>query len=328
VSPATGRRLVGVDLGGTLIRAAVATGPASHQPPVRQPTPAGVPPDGLLDAIAAAARQACGGEAPDGLALGLPGPLDPEAGRVYAAPNLHQWTDVPARDMLQQRLGCPVAIQNDARLAGFAEWVAGAGRGARHLIFMTVSTGVGGGLVIDGELYSGAAGVAGELGHVVVDPDGPACHQGHRGCLEGAASGTAIARRARELLAAGLASSLGSLPADQVDARAVATAAAAGDELSVRLYRDAGRALGLRIGGLLNTLSPEVVVIGGGLINAGDLLFAPLREAVGEIAFAVAMARCRIVPAALGTDAGLVGAVAWAVRRFGGGAAAEATPAG
>ena len=313
------RRLVGVDLGGTLIRAALATGPATHETPVRQPTPAGVPPDGLLDAVAGAVLQASGGAAPDGVAIGIPGPLDPERGTVYAAPNLHQWQDVPARQMLADRVGCPVAIQNDARLAGFAEWIAGAAAGVRHMVFMTVSTGVGGGLVLDGELYSGAAGVAGELGHVVVDPDGPACHQGHRGCLEGAASGTAIARRARELLAAGEASSLSSLPVETVDARAVATAAAAGDALAVRLYGDAGRALGLRIGGLLNTLSPEVVVIGGGLINAGELLFAPMRQAVGEIAFPAAQARCRIVPAALGTDAGLVGAVAWAVRRFGAG---------
>lgn len=313
------RRLVGVDLGGTLIRAALATGPATHQPPVRQPTPAAVPPDGLLDAVAGAVLQATGGGAPDGVAIGIPGPLDPERGLVYAAPNLHQWRDVPARQMLEDRVKCPVAIQNDARLAGFAEWIAGAATGVRHMVFMTVSTGVGGGLVLDGELYSGAAGVAGELGHVVVDPDGPACHQGHRGCLEGAASGTAIARRARELLAAGQASSLASLPEETVDARAVATAAAAGDELAVRLYADAGRALGLRIGGLLNTLSPEVVVIGGGLINAGELLFAPMRQAVGEIAFAAAQQRCRIVPAALGTDAGLVGAVAWAVRCFGAG---------
>jgi glucokinase len=310
-------RLVGVDLGGTLIRAAVATGPATHLPPARHPTPAGTSPEGVLDAVAAAVGEATGGATPDGLAIGIPGPLDPVAGRVYAAPNLHGWNDVPAQKLLEERVGCPVAVQNDGNLAGFAEWVAGAGRGARHMIFMTVSTGVGGGLVLDGQLYSGAAGTAGELGHVVVDPDGPPCNQGHRGCLEGSASGTAIARRARELLAAGEASSLHALPADQVDAHAVADAAAAGDALSVRLYRDAGRTLGLDIGGLVNVLSPEVVVIGGGLINAGELLLGPLREAVGGIAFASAMSRCRIVPAALGTDAGLVGAVAWAVRCFG-----------
>lgn len=311
------KRLVGVDLGGTLIRAALATGSSTHQAPVRHPTPAAAPPDAVLDAVAAAVREAAGGTAPDGVGIGIPGPLDPVAGHVYAAPNLHGWTDVPAQRLLEARVGCPVAIQNDGNLAGFAEWIAGAGQGARNLVFITVSTGIGGGLVLDGELYSGSAGTAAELGHVVVDPDGPPCNQGHRGCLEGSASGTAIARRAHDLLASGEPSSLGTLPADQLDARAVATAAAAGDELALRLYRDAGRTLGLSVGGLLNALSPEVVVIGGGLINAGELLLAPLRDAVGEIAFPAAQARCRIVPAALGTDAGLVGAVAWAVRCFG-----------
>jgi glucokinase len=152
---------------------------------------------------------------------------------------------------------------------------------------------------------------------MVVDIDGPPCNLGHPGCLEGTASGTAIARRARALLAAGEKSSLALLAADHLDARAVAEAAAAGDALAIRLYAESGRAVGLAVGGLLNLLSPEVVVIGGGLINAGELLFAPLRAAVEEIAFAAPRARCRIVAAALGTDAGLVGAVAWAVRRFG-----------
>ena len=309
--------LVGVDLGGTLVRAAIATGPATHAAPVRHDTPAAQGPEAVLAAVARAVTEATGGATPGGVGIGIPGPLDPVAGRVYAAPNLHGWQDVPAQQILEDRLGCPVALQNDANLAGFAEWIAGAGQGARDMVFVTASTGVGGGLVLDGELYSGAAGTAAEIGHMVVDIDGPPCSQGHAGCLEGTASGTAIARRAHALLCAGEHSSLQALDAAEVDARAVAAAAAAGDQLALRLYRDAGRALGLAIGGLLNLLSPEVVVIGGGLINAGALLFDPLRAGIGEIAFAAPLARCRVVPAALGTDAGLVGAVAWAVRRFG-----------
>jgi glucokinase len=320
-----GPPLVGVDLGGTLVRAAVATGEATHTIPVRRATPAAGPPAAVLDVIAAAVREATGGVTPAGVAIGIPGPLDPVAGVVYTTPNLHGWQDMPAQAMLQQRLGCPVAIQNDARLAGFAEWIAGAALRARFVLFVTVSTGVGGAIVSDGELYGGAAGTAGEIGHTIYTPDGPPCGQGHRGCLEGTASGTAIARRARELLAAGGASSLSSLAPELLDARAVADAAEQGDALSVRLYAEAGRALGLALGGMLNLLSPEVVVVGGGLINAGDLLFAPLHAGVREIAFAAPLARCRFVPAALGTDAGLVGAVAWAVRRFGPRAEAPAT---
>ena len=311
------RRLVGVDLGGTLIRAALATGVATHAEPIRHDTPANADPERVLDAVAAAVREATGGATPDGLAIGIPGPMDPAAGHVYAAPNLHGWVDVPAQRLLEERVGCPVAIRNDAHLAGFAEWIAGAGQGTRHMVFITASTGVGGALVLDGDLFAGIAGTAGEVGHIVADPDGPPCHQGHRGCLEGLASGTAIAARARTRMAGGEASSLAQLGIEEVDARAVADAASAGDALAVSLYRDAGRALGHWVGGLLNVLSPEAVVIGGGLINAGELLFAPLREAVRDIAFAAPQQRCRIVEAALGTDAGLVGAAAWAVRRFG-----------
>lgn len=310
------RPLVGVDLGGTLIRAAVATGPGTHGTPVRHPTPA----DGavtVLHAVAASVLEATGGVAPAGVAVGVPGPVDPRSGLVYAAPNLHGWEGVEAGRLLAERLGCPVAIQNDANLAAFAEWTAGAGQGTRDFVFLTVSTGVGGGLVLDGELYTGAAGTAGELGHVPAHVDGPPCGQGHPGCLEGIASGTAIAERARAALAAGepsrLAAACGSL-----DARDVQTAAEAGDALARRLFDEAGRALGRAIGGILNVLSPEVVAIGGGMLGAGDLLFTPLQAAIAEIAFEVPLRRCRIVPAALGTDAGLVGATAWAVRRFGG----------
>jgi len=146
---------------------------------------------------------------------------------------------------------------------------------------------------------------------------GAVCGQGHVGCLEGAASGTAIADRARHALATGENSSLSALAPVDIDTRAVREAAASGDELAVRLFAEAGRALGRAIGGLINLLSPEVVAIGGGVAQAGELLLSPLRSGVGEIAFDAAAGRCRIVPAGLGTGAGLVGAVAWAVRCFG-----------
>jgi glucokinase len=307
--------LVGVDLGGTLIRAAVATGPVTHGAPLRRPTPAGEGPGTVLDVVAATVLEAVGGEVPAGVAMGVPGPLDPRSGIVYAAPNLHGWDGLEAGPLLAERLGCPVVLQNDANLAGFAEWTVGAGRGSRDFVFITVSTGVGGGLILDGELHTGVAGTAGELGHVPVDPDGPRCGQGHPGCLEGVASGTAIAARARAALAAGEPSSLAGT-GEALDAHAVELAAEAGDRLACRLLADAGRALGRAIGGFVNVLSPEVVAVGGGLLGAGELLFGPLRAALPEIAFAVPLARCRVVPAALGTDAGLVGAAAWAMRQF------------
>lgn len=311
--------LVGVDLGGTSIRAAVATGAGTHGPAAVHHTPASLGPAAVLDAVAAAVREAAAGATVGGVAIGIPGPLDPATGVVFEAPNLPGWSHVPAARLLEERLGCRVVVHNDARLATYAEWIAGAGRGTRHMLFLTVSTGVGGGMILDGALYAGATGIAGELGHVAVDTEGRRCLQGHPGCLEGVSSGTAIAGRAREALAAGASSSLGQVDPGLLDARAVEEAARDGDRLALGLFEDAGRALGRAIGGFVNIFNPEVLVIGGGLINSGELLFGPLHAAVREIAFADALRPCRIVPAALGTDAGLVGATAWALDHIGSG---------
>jgi glucokinase len=310
--------LIGVDLGGTSIRAAVATGEVTHGEPVHRDTPSRDGPAAVLDAVAECARQAAAGAPIDGLAIGIPGPVDPRAGVVHNAPNMTGWNEVPAAALLTERLGCPVVICHDAAAAGYAELKAGAGRGARHLLFITVSTGIGGALFIDGDLYDGATGSAGEVGHTPISDDGPPCGQGHPGCLEGTASGTAIAARARAELAAGIASSLSDLDYASIDARVIASEANAGDELSLRVFHEAGHALGRAIGGFINVLAPDAIVIGGGLIHAGDLLLGPALHAVTQIAFEIPARRCEIVTAALGTDAGLIGAVAWAVRSFSG----------
>jgi glucokinase len=309
--------LVGVDLGGTNIRAAVATGAHAHAAPAHAATPGDEGPDAVIDAIARCADEAAGGEPIDGLAIGIPGPLDPRRGVVYAAPQLHGWDNFDAASALRARIGCDVAINNDANLAGYAEWIAGAGRGTRDFLFITASTGVGGALIIDSNLYAGKSGTAGEIGHMPLSPEYPECREGHQGCLEGTASGIAIARAARRAVAAGEKTSLSRLAPDAIDGRAVQDAAHAGDEVAVRIFTAAARNLGRAVGGLINLLSPEAIAVGGGLINAGELLFGPLRAAVGEIAFAVPAQHCRIAVAELGTDAGLVGAVAWAVKNFG-----------
>ena len=307
---------VGVDLGGTNIRVAAAVDEQRHGDHVEARTPAQQGPDAVLDVIAECVRTAAGGEQVRGVAIGIPGPLNPGSGIVYAAPHLPGWEGINAAHMLSSRVGAPVAIHNDANLAGYAEWRAGAGRGARHFIFITVSTGVGGALVVDGRLVSGHTGTAGEIGHLPVGIDAPPCGQGHRGCLEGTASGSAIAQAALRGLDAGRESSLATLPRESVDARTVEDAARAGDALAAEVFHDAARALGRAVGGLINLLSPEVIAVGGGVVNAGPLLFEPLQAAVGEIAFAQPAAGCRIVPAGLGTDAGLAGACLWALHTF------------
>jgi glucokinase len=309
--------LVGIDLGGTSIRAAVATGPGAHGTPVHRDTPAEQGAAAILDACADAVREATGGQTPEGAAIGIPGPLNPDTGVVSAAPNLRGLEGVNARDELSKRLHCPVAIQNDARIAGYAEWTLGAGRGTTQFIFITVSTGIGGALVLNGVPHQGAAATAGEVGHMAAGITGPACGQGHPGCLQGVASGTAIAHEAAAAVRSGTATSLRSVPLDTLSAVDVQTAAHAGDELACELFGRAGHALGRGVGTLVNVLSPEVFAIGGGLIHAGDLLFAPMRKGVREIAFEEPLARCRITTAALGTDAGLAGAVEWAVLQFG-----------
>ena len=309
------KKLVGIDLGGTNIRAAVATGATTHGERVERDTPHGVDAETLLTACAECAREAAGGT-PDGIAIGIPGPLDARRGIVYAAPNLSDWVDVPAQKMLEEIAGCPVAIENDANLAGYAEWVAGAGQGTSQFVFVTVSTGIGGCLILNGELYAGAAGTAGEIGHYTISPDGPKCSAGHPGCLEGFASGTGIAHRAQAAVAAGEATSLRETPPEQIDARAVADAAERGDELAIRIYGEAGTALGKVLGGLVNLLSPEMIVIGGGLIESPALFMPELMQAISDIAFTTAARKCSIVAAKLGTDAGLAGATSWAHHKF------------
>ncbi len=307
------KRLVGIDLGGTSIRAAVANGPTAPGARVARRTPAADGPEAVIAACAAAAKEVAGGT-PDGIAIGIPGPVDPVAGIVFAAPHLPGWEDLPARDMLSEAAGCPVAIHNDANLAGYAEWVAGMGRDTRTFVFVIVGTGIGGAMIIDGELYVGTVGTAVELGHVPSSLDGPRCGQGHVGCLEGIASGTGIASQAAAALDAGEVSQLRGV--HPLTASVIADAAHGGDALARRVYAEAGRALGRAFGGVINLLGPEALAIGGGVGSHADLLHGPLRDAMAEIAFAAPLRRCRFGPAELGSDAGLVGAVAWAVRSF------------
>jgi glucokinase len=308
--------LVGVDLGGTNIRAAVATGAHTHAQPAHAPTPGRDGPDAVIEAIAMCVADAAAGRHVDGLAIGIPGPVDPKRGIVYAAPYLAGWDNFDAASALRARIGCDVAIHNDANLAGYAEWIAGAGRGTSDFVFITASTGVGGALILNGELYAGHSGTAGECGHQPLGTEYPACGEGHVGCLEGTASGTAIARAARLAVERGERTSLSGVATEQLDARSVQDAAHAGDEVALRIFTHAARTLGRAVGGFINLLSPEAIAIGGGLINAGELLFGPLRDAVSEMAFTAPAEHCRIVEAELGTDAGLVGAVAWAVKSF------------
>ncbi len=298
-----------VDVGGTWLRAALyphgETTPARRE---RVRTPRAGRPETALVALLREIWPA------DGEVLGVgvasPGPLDPRQGLIFNTPNIPAWRNFPLRDYLARALGVPVMVDNDANLAALGEWRYGAGRGHRHLLYLTISTGIGAGVIVDGRLLHGARGLAAELGHVTVAPDGPLCGCGQRGHLEAIASGTAIARQAEEALARGEASALHNAP-HPLTAADVAAAAQNGDPLAQRLFAQAGEHLGRALAGFLHIFNPSIVILGGGVVQAGDVLLRPLEAALrAHVMTPAYLDGLTLTTAALGDDAGLMGALA------------------
>ena len=248
-----------------------------------------------------------------GIGVGAPGPLDREKGLVVVAPNLG-WRDFPLRDRISSRLNLPATLDNDANCATVGEFWLGAARGGRNVIGITIGTGIGGGLILNGELYHGSSDVAGEIGHTTIDVNGRHCKCGNYGCLEAYASGPAIATRAREALArednASMMTSMVDGQLDRLTAELVYDAAKKADGLANEIVRDTARYLGAGIATLLNVINPDVVVVAGGVTRAGDALFGPLNTEVRRRAFKPAVQAVRIVPAELPGTAGVIGAVA------------------
>jgi glucokinase len=243
--------------------------------------------------------------------VGCAGPVDLKAGLVFNPPNLPGWTRVPLTDHIQRALELPTVLENDANAAALGEFRYGAGRGARSIVYMTVSTGIGGGIILEGKIWHGLKDAAGEIGHVTVCPDGPLCGCGNRGCLEAMASGTSIARRAREAVAAGRQTGLSEIPA--LTSADVVRLARAGDVVAREVWDSAVRYLGIGVAAVITILAPERVVIGGGVTRAGDFLFQPVREEVRRRVKLVPVELVPIVPAALGPDVGILGAAAVAL---------------
>jgi glucokinase len=224
---------------------------------------------------------------------------------------------MPIRQVLEQRLSLPVVLDNDANLAALGEHVYGAGRGEDNMVYITVSTGIGGGLILGGRLYHGFADGAGEFGHMTLLPNGPLCGCGNRGCLESLASGTAIARDARDLAACGrgeqILAAAGGDPAS-ITAITVATAAAAGDAVAQSIIARAARYLGIGIANIINLLNPSLVVLGGGVMNIGELVWQNLRPEVQARGLEAARTSTRIAAAELSGHAGVMGAIALALQ--------------
>ena len=248
-----------------------------------------------------------------GIGVGAPGPLDRERGIVLVAPNLG-WKDFPLAPRIQSRLNLPTTLDNDANCATFGEWWQGAARGGRNVVGLTIGTGIGGGLILDGALYHGSSDMAGEIGHTTIDLNGRHCKCGNYGCLEAYASAPAIATRAREVLVREEGES--AIPAmvdgqfELITAQIVYDAAAAGDSIANEIVRDTARYLGAGVANLLNIFNPDIVVVAGGVTAAGDALFVPLRAEVRRRAFSPAVRAAKIVPGELPGTAGVVGAVA------------------
>jgi glucokinase len=303
-----------VDLGGTNIRAAMF--PTAEPTPsaiVRVPTRAAEGPDAVIGRIIGAIEEVSSGVG-DGIRIGVgaPGLIDPHRGVIVEAPNLTGWVNIPLRDQLERHFECPVALGNDANLAALGEWRHGAGRGTHNLLFLILGTGIGGGVIIDDRLLVGARGLAGELGHMTIVADGPLCGCGKRGHVEALAAGPAIARRARERIAAGAASSLGSgaTKAAEITAEDVAAAAIAGDRLAREVLAEAGAALGLHLANLVHAFDPEMIVFGGGVSQIGAPLFEPMEESLRRnVLHPAYLEGLKLERSALGDDAGLIGAM-------------------
>lgn len=319
--------IVGADLGGTnvVVGAVEEDGNGLYALSTRK-TPVAEGPEAVAELIVSMARSCIEqtrrqlGPSVEilGIGIGAPGPLDRERGVVLVAPNLG-WRDVPLRDLVSEAVELPAALDNDANCAVLGEWWRGAARGGRVVAGLTIGTGVGGAIVIDGKLFHGASDIAGEIGHTTVDLNGRRCKCGNYGCIEAYASGPAIAARAVEGLEAGASSELpryvnGDLSA--IDAEVVYRAAHDGDEFAREVVRDTARFLGATVANVINTLNPDIVVICGGVTLAGEQLFAPLREEVRRRAFKPAAAACNIVPGALTGTAGVYGAAATFKNRY------------
>ncbi|MFQ6103480.1 MAG: ROK family protein [Candidatus Glassbacteria bacterium] len=249
--------------------------------------------------------------------MGTPGPLDTHKGIVLEMPNLG-WKNVPLGQMVQEELGITTYLDNDANAAAFGEWWVGAGVGARVLVCFTLGTGVGGGIVIDGSVFRGVKGAAAEFGHMIIQLNGRVCKCGKRGCLEAYASASAIASRARERAEAGDLPALLELAGGEVSritSEMVSQSALEGDRFAQKIMEETASYLAIGVSNVMNALNPDVVVIGGGVMGAGDMILEPLRRFVRELTFEAIDDSARIVPAKLGREAGVIGAAGIAMMR-------------
>lgn len=323
------RFYIGLDLSATTIKSAITNGVGEiheiTQQPIRNDPGAIV--SAALEAVnrLRARAQERGWEIA-ALGVGVPGLVNPATHRVEVAPNLPALAEMDLYDELVRATGLPVVFDNDANVAAYGEYTCGAAQGMRHLIYVTLGTGIGAGFITEGKIYRGALGFAGEFGHTTVDPDGLACVCGNHGCLETIASGPNLVRRTRERLFRDRSSSLSRLASPdkgELTPEKIAAEAVNGDDFALMMIEQTGRWIGIAVANVINLLNLDMVVLGGGVMVAGDLLLNPIIETVRRRAFSVMATHCRIVAALLGGQAGVIGGAMLARDTFAG-----ASPAG
>ncbi len=297
---------IGIDMGGTNMRLALVSEDGAVINSVRHKTSAQEGKDAIISRLSSATLDMIAEGRRDGtvvgIGIGAPGLI--ENGVVRCSPNLPGWKEVPLQKLLEEALALPVSLENDANAVAYGEKSSGAGKGFNSLVCITLGTGVGGGLILNGKIWRGAFGMAGEVGHMVVEPEGLQCSCGNRGCLETYASATGLVRAAREAINKGDAVwDIDNLTTEMLDA-----AARGGDRAAASLFASAGRYLGIGIASLLHILNPEAVILGGGVSKGWDLFYPSMNEEIGKRCFSEIVDRTKILPASLGDSAGMLGA--------------------
>lgn len=312
---------IGVDLGGTNLRVAVVDAHGQVLDRRELPTEVVAGPATVINDMCKAVtelreRHAVGGARLAGIGVGIPGIIFLSTGLLKKSPNLPGWEDYPVKGEIERHLGTRVYLENDANAAALGEAWMGRGRGVRHLCLLTLGTGVGGGIIIDGRILHGVEGMAAEVGHMTVEPGGAVCGCGNHGCLEALASATAIVRMARETVARGRSQCLAKLEAEnRLTSKAVYEAAEAGDAAAKEIFVTAGRALGIGIGILINLLNPALVLLGGGAANAWNAFAPTLFEELRARSYIFREIPVPIERTELGTDAGPIGAAYLALEK-------------
>ncbi|MBF8304523.1 MAG: glk [Dehalococcoidia bacterium] len=312
--------IIGVDIGGTKIMAVVADSNGTLLARKHIPTQAASGPEAGIKRIILAINQVCqqanisSKDGISGIGIAIAGLVDTPRGILVTSPHLPGWRDVPLKDQLEAALDVQVSIINDAKAAALGEQTFGAGKGVENQIYMTVSTGIGGGIIINGALYTGKSGSAGEIGHMVIDVNGPRCNCGNNGCLETLASGTAVAREVSDRLAKGASSTVRDMVSghlQDITAEMVSKAAEQGDTLAVEVIHQAGVYLGVGLANLVNVFNPDLIIIGGGFAKVGSRLLDPAISEMKRRAFSRPANQVRITVAQLGDNSGALGAVAY-----------------